>query len=78
MNKSYVFIYKYFQLASCLYLVLERSIAWYLCTVDVIVTLECIHLYVLCIVPRCLFQDVCVNYLSHFLPQCLFWEVSIM
>ena len=28
--------------------------------VDVIVTSECIHLYILCIVPRCLFQDVFV------------------
>ena len=29
-------------------------------TVDVIVNLECIHLYILCIVPRCLFQEVFV------------------
>ena len=28
------------------------------CSVDVIVTSECIHLYVLCIIPRCLFWDV--------------------
>ena len=28
--------------------------------VDVFVTLECIHLYILCIVPRCLFRDVFV------------------
>ena len=29
-------------------------------TVDVFVTSECIHLYILCIVPRCLFQEVSV------------------
>ena len=28
--------------------------------IDVIVTLECIHLYIICIVPRCLFWDVFV------------------
>ena len=28
--------------------------------VDVIVTSECIHLYILCIVPQCLFQEVFV------------------
>ena len=28
--------------------------------VDVIVTLKCIHLYILCIVPRCLFGEVSV------------------
>ena len=28
--------------------------------VDVFVTLEYIHLYILCIVPRCLFQEVFV------------------
>ena len=28
--------------------------------VDVIVTSECIHPYILCIVPRCLFWDVSV------------------
>ena len=28
--------------------------------VDVIVTSECIHFYILCIIPRCLFQDVYV------------------
>ena len=26
--------------------------------VDIIVTSECIHVYILCIVPRCLFQEV--------------------
>ena len=29
-------------------------------TVDVIATSECIHLYILCIVPRCLFQGVSI------------------
>ena len=33
--------------------------------VDVIVTLECIHLYFLCIVTRCLLRDVFVMYLTH-------------
>ena len=28
--------------------------------VDVYVTAECIHLYISCIVPRCLFQEVFV------------------
>ena len=28
--------------------------------VDVIVTLECIHLYILCILPLCLFWEVVV------------------
>ena len=27
-------------------------------SIDVFVTLECIHLYILCIVPQCLFQEV--------------------
>ena len=30
--------------------------------VDVFVTSECIHLYILCIVPGCLFQEVSVLY----------------
>ena len=34
-------------------------------TVDVIVTSECIHLYLLCIIPQCLFWDVSLMYLSH-------------
>ena len=37
-------------------------------TVDVFVTSECIQLYILCIVPQCLFQDVSVMYLSHVIP----------
>ena len=28
--------------------------------VDVFVTSECIHLYILCIVPRCLFREVSI------------------
>ena len=36
--------------------------------VYVIVTSECIHLYFLCIVTRCLFHDVFVMYLSHVMP----------
>ena len=36
--------------------------------VDVIVTSECIHLYLLCIVTRCLFWDIFVIYLSHVMP----------
>ena len=40
--------------------------------VKVFVTSEYIHPYILCIVPRCLFQDVSVMYLSHVIPQCLF------
>ena len=38
----------------CCYLHLPHQI------VDVIVTSECIHLYILCIVPRCLFWEVIV------------------
>ena len=33
--------------------------------VDVFVTLECIHLYILCLVPQCLFWEVSIMYLSH-------------
>ena len=36
--------------------------------VDVIVTSKCIHLYFLCILTQCLFQDVFVMYLSNFMP----------
>ena len=36
--------------------------------VNVFVTSECIHLYILCIIPRCLFWDVFVMYLSHVMP----------
>ena len=36
--------------------------------VDVIVTLKCIHLYILCIVSRCLFWEVSVMNLSHVMP----------
>ena len=40
-------------------------------SVDVFVTSECIHLCILCIVTRCLFQDVSIMYLSHFvMPGC--------
>ena len=42
--------------------------------VDVIVTLECIHLYFLCIVTQCLFWDVFVMYLSHVMPRGYYWE----
>ena len=39
--------------------------------VDVFVTSECIHLCILCIVTRCLFQDVSIMYLSHVvMPRC--------
>ena len=44
-------------------------------SVDVIVTSECIHLYFLCIVPQCLFQDVSVMYLSHVMLRCSYQEV---
>ena len=43
--------------------------------VNVFVTLECIHLYILCIVPQCLFQDVSVMYLSHVMPRSSYREV---
>ena len=33
--------------------------------VDVFVTSECIHLCILCIVTRFLFQDVSIMYLNH-------------
>ena len=36
---------------------LQAPLAQY---VDVIITSQCIHLYILCIVPRCLFQEVSV------------------
>ena len=39
-------------------------------SVDVIVNSECIHLYTLCIVPRCLFQEVFLMQLSHVMPRC--------
>ena len=41
---------------------------YYLETVNLFVTSECIHPYILCIVPRCLFWDVSVMYLSHVMP----------
>ena len=48
-----------------------RRSGWILDPVDVIVTSECIHLYILCIVTRCLFQDVSIMYLSHVvMPRC--------
>ena len=43
--------------------------------IDVIVTLECINLYILCIVPRCLLREVSVMYLSHVMPGCSYQEV---
>ena len=43
--------------------------------VDVFVTSECIQLCILCLVPRCLFWDVSVMYLSHVLPQFSYQEV---
>ena len=49
----------------------EELRAMLLPTVDVFVTLECIHLGILCIVTRCLFRDVSIMYLSHVvMPQC--------
>ena len=33
--------------------------------VDVFVTLKCIHVYILCLVPRCLFREVSIMYLIH-------------
>ena len=39
--------------------------------VDVTVTLECIHLYFLCIVTQFLFWYVIVMYLSHVMPEVL-------
>ena len=44
--------------------------------VDVFVTSECIHLYILCILPRCLFQEVSVTYWSHVIPQCAYREIQ--
>ena len=44
----------------CWTIVLNR---WAL-SVDVFVTSECIHFYILCIVPQCLFREVSVMYLS--------------
>ena len=43
----------------------ERIPSYLRGSVYVIVTSECIHLYFLCIITRCLFQDVFVMYLSH-------------
>ena len=43
--------------------------------VDVIITSECIHLYILCIIPQCLFWDVSIMYLSHVMPRCSYQEV---
>ena len=43
--------------------------------VNVSVTLECIHLYIFCIVPLCLFWDVSVMYLSHVMPHCSYRDV---
>ena len=40
----------------------------YRIVVDVFVTLECIHLYILCIVPRFLFWEVSIMYWSHVMP----------
>ena len=43
--------------------------------VDVFVTLECIHPYILCSVPRCLFREVSIMYLSHIMPRCSYREI---
>ena len=44
---------------------------WDVVFVDVYVTSECsIHFYFLCIVTRCLLQDVFVMYLIHVMPRC--------
>ena len=44
--------------------------------IDVFVTSECIHLYILCIVPQCLFQEVSIRYLSHVMPRCSHREIQ--
>ena len=43
--------------------------------VDVFSTLECIQLYILCIIPQCLFLEVYVMQLSHVMPQCSYQEI---
>ena len=43
--------------------------------VDVFVTSECIHLYILCLVLRCLFQEVSIMYLNHVMPRCSYREI---
>ena len=49
----------------------ERIPSWLRRSVDVFVTLECIHLCILCIVTWCLFRDVSIMYLSHVvMPRC--------
>ena len=44
------------------------STSAHMLSVDVIVTSECIHLYFLCIVTRCLFWDLFVISLGHVIP----------
>ena len=47
----------------------ERIPSYLRGSVDVFVTSKCIYLYILCLVPRCLFQEVSVMYLSHAMPH---------
>ena len=66
-----IYIYDFF----CWVWTLKHMIDDMLCVeqevlVDVFVTVECIHPYILSIVPQCLFWDVFVMYLSHVLPRC--------
>ena len=42
------------------HLIATKHVLRYLKGVDVFVTLECIHLYIFCIVPQCLFQEVSI------------------
>ena len=44
--------------------------------VDVFVTSDCIHLYMLCIAPQCLLREVSIMYLSHVMPQFSHWEIQ--
>ena len=37
--------------------------------------LGCIVMYLIHVIPRCLFRDVFVMYLSHVMPRCSYWEV---
>ena len=45
-------------------------------SIDVFVTSECIHLYILCLVPQCLFWEVSIMYLSHVMPRCSYREID--
>ena len=54
----------------------KHGLCWEDPYVDVIVTSECIHFYILCIVLRCLFREVSVMYLSHVMPRCSYQEIQ--